>query len=64
MPKPIVGFRLPPDAFDKLTQLADATFRPKAYVVAMLVMAAEAQPDGSIRVRLPAIGCDFDAAAV
>ena len=64
MPKPLIGCRIPPEALEKLTQLSDATFRPKSYIVTMLVMAAEAQPDGSIRVHLPAVERQTDAAAI
>ena len=64
MPKPIVGFRLPQEAFDKLTKLADGTDRPKSYIVKLLVMAAEAHPDGNIRIHLPAVERQPYAAAV
>jgi hypothetical protein len=58
----LVGVYLPPEAFRKLKDLARNTYRNQSQVVTILVMAAEAQADGSLHVNLPA-GETHDAAA-
>lgn len=48
-----VGLRLPEEANEKLEELAHASWRTKGALLAILIMAAEAHPDGSITVHLP-----------